>query len=244
MLIAPSIQATGKMDNLIRRRFIMITMISVIGCGQKVNSELIEDGNDSTSLLEQANKSEDVISNANKGAKEELEKLFFHLPLDSDKYETRKALNGNKNFINVTKFLSLQRAFACDFKEHGALEHLGTYKDPHLTIWFDESNTRTRSRGINLKFYPSEVNECDVQFKQLIEKFQLISYRAKFYDINRHYYENGTDINTGEKKGEGCRFYADESRYQNDGYYLSITMVEMFDGTYYELRIDYMERFL
>ncbi|MBL7114015.1 MAG: hypothetical protein ISS19_18905 [Bacteroidales bacterium] len=142
---------------------------------------------------------------------QQIDQLFFYLPLNSNQYEIRKKLHLDENLYNVAEYQDYCKCISADFYSNPILRYIGSER--HLVIWFNEETKFTDSRKISFRYYPDELGKADKQLKQLYNIFKNLSLSiAPYQTINARQ----------EISGEGYYFYLSNKSDGQDFPYLSI----------------------
>jgi len=127
---------------------------------------------------------------------QQLDQLFFYLPLNSNQYEIRKRLHVDENIYNVSEYQDYCKCISSDFYSNTILAHIGTER--RLVIWFNEETKSTDSRKISFRYYPDELFNAEKQLKQLYNIFKNLSRSIAPYE---------TTNARQEVSGEGYDFF-------------------------------------
>lgn len=142
---------------------------------------------------------------------EELDRLFFSIPLRANKNDVREAMDLNGHLRKVHYWEEFNSLYAYIY-DHPYIQNLGESAD--ISVWFDGATRLTQTRAIWIKYTPNELGKCKVQHQQLCDRFKNISYAWVSGDMKD---ENG------EKNGTGIWFYSSLARVHADEYYLRIS---------------------
>jgi hypothetical protein len=139
-----------------------------------------------------------------------MDKLFFYIPVQAEKYDVRKTLHMNSaNFSEVSEYNDYCKCMSADFSLQPLLSHIG--KDKSIIIWFDEVSKRTDSRKLTFKYAPDNLTDCESQLSELNTLFGGSSYKTSLSQINN---------SSNEKSGEGYNFYSSAANYKSKAKYL------------------------
>lgn len=143
--------------------------------------------------------------------KSQVDQLFFYLPIQSQLYEVRKALQKDSNISGVSEYQDYCDCISADFYSNTLLRFIGAEK--RVIIWFNENTKVSNSRKLSFAYYPDDLENAEKQLKQLHDIFNRISYHTAPF--------NQQNVRE-ELSGEGYGFISSEEMYNAGRIYLSI----------------------
>jgi hypothetical protein len=143
--------------------------------------------------------------------KSKINALYFGVPESSEKFDIKAIFNRTENFYAYSEY----NRFGMDnisvkFEENPEMTFIG--QDNGLKIYFT-AHGKFDQLVILSRYTSSDLNKCENQVKEILKKFEKISFRV-----------NKSDSYDGEQNliGRGYSFYSSVKSYNNRKSYFSI----------------------